>query len=455
VAPGDPRQPAFVYRSTAEIERQNRSARDRIPTGVRLPEESGNRTPERAGGRGAGVTTVAWFHCFAGIAGDMALGACLDAGAPLDEVAAILERLPVSGWELEAEPVMRGGLAATKAHVRAKADGITRTYGHIAGIIEEARLPDRVRERSQRVFRLLAETEGRLHRRPTAAVHFHEVGGIDAIVDIVGTCAALETLGVEDVAASPVRVGTGMVRTAHGLLPNPPPAVVDLLKDAPVVGLDVNVELTTPTGAALLAGLCSGYGPMPAMRLTASGFGAGSRELATLPNLVQLAVGETADPALAGDVMAGEPLALLEANLDDVTGEVVAHAVDALLGAGALDAWTVQVTMKKGRPGVVLSALAHLTDAPRLRDLIGRETGTLGVRVSVVDRWPFARRADEVEVEGLPVRIKRTALRVKVEYEDAARVARHTGLPLREVVSRAEAEARRSAPENPDGGATE
>ena len=401
------------------------------------------------------MTTVAWFHCFAGIAGDMALGACLDAGAPLDEVTAILERLPISGWGLEAELVMRGGLAATKAHVKAKPDGITRTYGHIAGIIEEARLPDRVRERSQRVFRLLAETEGRLHRRPTAAVHFHEVGGIDAIVDIVGTCAALETLGVDEVTASPVRVGTGMVRTAHGLLPNPPPAVVDLLKDAPVVGLDVNVELTTPTGAALLAGLSSGYGPIPAMRLAGSGFGAGTRDLPTLPNLVQVAVGEATGPAgdaVGAGAMAGEPLALLEANLDDVGGEVVAHAVDALLAAGALDAWTAHVTMKKGRPGVVLSALGHLPDAPRLRDLIGRETGTLGVRVTVVDRWPFARRPDEVEVEGLPVRIKRTALRVKVEYEDAARVARHTGLPLREVVSRAEAEARRTDPDTPDGG---
>ena len=400
------------------------------------------------------MTTVAWFHCFAGIAGDMALGACLDAGAPVDEVVAILERLPIGGWALETELVMRGGLAATKADVKAKPDTITRTYGHIAGLIEEARLPERVRERSQRVFRLLAETEGRLHRRPTAAVHFHEVGGIDAIVDIVGTCAALEILGVDDVSASTVRVGTGMVRTSHGLLPNPSPAVVDLLKEAPVVGLDVNTELTTPTGAALLAGLCSGYGPMPAMRLVCSGFGAGTKELGSLPNLVQIAVGEGA----ADETTSGQPLALLEANLDDVSGEVVAHAVDALLANGALDAWTAHVTMKKGRPGVVLSTLAQLPDAPRLRDLIAHETGTLGVRVSVVDRWPFARQTEEVEVEGLPVRIKRTALRVKVEYEDAARVARRTGLPLREVVSRAEAEARRSvadtAPrtDTPDGG---
>src|SRR5581483_3764628 len=217
-----------------------------------------------------------------------------------------------------------------------------------------------------------------------------------------GTCAALETLGVDEVTASPVRVGTGMVRTAHGLLPNPPPAVVDLLKDAPVVGLDVNVELTTPTGAALLAGLSSGYGPIPAMRLAGSGFGAGTRELPTLPNLVQVAVREATGGGVGAGAMAGEPLALLEANLVDIGGGDVAHAVDAL------------VARKKGRPGVVLSALGHLPDSPRLRDLSGRETGTLGVRVTVVDRWPFARRPDEVEVEGLPVRIKRTALRAKV-----------------------------------------
>jgi uncharacterized protein (DUF111 family) len=238
-----------------------------------------------------------------------------------------------------------------------------------------------------------------------------------------------------------------MVRTSHGLLPNPSPAVVDLLTDAPIVGLDVNVELTTPTGAALLAGLCSGYGPLPPMRLLASGFGAGTKELGSLPNLVQVALGETTSAGGQPEAMAGEPLALLEANLDDISGEVVAHAVDALLGNGALDAWTAHVTMKKGRPGVVLSALAHLSDARALRELIAHETGTLGVRVSVVERWPFARAHGEVEVEGLPVRIKRTALRVKVEYEDAVRVARRTGLPLREVVSRAEAEARRTTPD--------
>jgi pyridinium-3,5-bisthiocarboxylic acid mononucleotide nickel chelatase len=387
------------------------------------------------------MSTVAWFHCFAGISGDMALGACLDAGAPLDEVKAILERLPVRGWSLEAELTLRGGLAATKAVVLAKEDRVSRTYAHIAGLLEEARLPERVRDRAGRVFRLLAENEGRLHRRPVEQVHFHEVGSLDAIVDIVGTCAALETLAVDEVTASTVAVGTGMVRAAHGLLPNPAPAVVDLLREAPVAGLDVNVELTTPTGAALLAGLCSGFGPLPGMRLTATGFGAGSRELESLPNLLHLALGDSLETGV--EATDGQPLALLEANLDDVSGEVVAHATEALLAAGALDAWTTAVSMKKGRPGVIVAVLCYLPDAPRLRDLLASETGTLGVRFTAVSRWPFARDAGAVEVEGLPIRVKRAARRVKVEYEDAARVARRTGLPLREVVSRAEFEARK------------
>ena len=387
---------------------------------------------------------TAWFHCFAGIAGDMALGACLDAGAPLDEVREILGRLPVRGWDLSTEPVLRGGLAATRAVVEAKEDTVARTYSHIAGLLEEARLPDRVRDRSGRVFRVLAEAEGRLHRRPLEQVHFHEVGSIDAIVDVVGTCAALETLGVDEVTASPVAVGTGMVRTAHGMLPNPAPAVVDLLRGAPLAGVDLNVELTTPTGAALLAGLCHRFGPLTPMRLIRAGFGAGTKDIEAMPNLLHLAVGEAVGAGVGAEATPGQPLALLEANLDDVSGEVVAHAVDAALDAGALDAWTTAVTMKKGRPGVIVALLCHLPDAPRMRDLLAHETGTLGVRISQLERWPFARSVEEVEVEGMPIRIKRAARRVKVEYEDAARVARRTGHPLREVVSRAEAEARES-----------
>lgn len=378
--------------------------------------------------------TTAWFHCFAGIAGDMAFGSLVDAGADLDEVRAILGRLPVRDWEVSAEPVLRCGIAATHLRVTTKEHAVVRTYAHIAAMVEEARLPGRVRERSQRAFARLAEVEGRMHRRPPAQVHFHEVGSLDAIVDVVGTMAALEVLGVDDVRASAVATGTGMVRSAHGLLPNPAPAVVALLEGAPVHGRDLPVELTTPTGAAILAATVSAWGPLPAMTVAATGFGAGSRELDDLPNVTQVVVGEPAD-AEPGD---GQPVVLLEVNVDDATGELLAHAVAALLDAGAHDAWVTPIVMKKGRPAHTVAALCDVALARDIARVLTAETGSLGVRGQTMRRWPARREIHEVEVAGVPVRVKVSPGRVKVEHDDAARVARRTGLPLREVVSLAE-----------------
>jgi uncharacterized protein (TIGR00299 family) protein len=289
------------------------------------------------------------------------------------------------------------------------------------------------------VIEALATTEARLHRRPVSQVHFHEVGGHDALIDVVGTCAALEVLGVERVTASPVATGTGVVRTSHGILPNPPPAVVGLLRGIPTEGRDINVELTTPTGAALLAATASEFGPLPAMVIEASGFGAGTRELPDLPNLTQAVVGTTMLEGGPDGLPAGQPAVLLEANLDDATGETLAHTVTVLLEAGAYDAWITPVIMKKGRPGQVVSVLADEAVAPSLVSLLRDETGSLGARRVMVERWPVPRENDQVEVEGLPVRVKMSPGRLKAEHDDAARVARRTGLPLREVVRRAEA----------------
>jgi pyridinium-3,5-bisthiocarboxylic acid mononucleotide nickel chelatase len=381
------------------------------------------------------VTTAAWFHCFAGIAGDMALGSLLDAGADEREVVDLVERLPVGGWKLATEATMRNGIAATALTVHAEESGIVRTHGHIAGLIEEARLPDRVRDRALATFRALAEAEGRLHRRPPEQVHFHEVGGIDAIVDIVGTCAALEVLGVDTVHASAVATGTGMIRSAHGVLPNPAPAVVELLRGAPTYGREVGVELTTPTGAALLAALVTGWGPLPAMTISATGFGAGSRELPDLPNLTQVVLG-TLDEAALGE---GQPVVLLEANLDDATGETLAHTIAALLDAGAHDAWVTPIVMKKGRPAHTVSALADPALAGQVAARLTAETGSLGVRGTRLERWPAPRSTATVEVDGLPVRIKVSPGRSsKPEHDDVARVAKLRGLPLREVRFRAE-----------------
>lgn len=386
------------------------------------------------------MTTVAWLNCFAGVAGDMLLASLIDAGADIGHVRSLLERLPVSGWALEAQPVLRAGVAATQVHVRVAETPVVRTYAHISALIDEARLPDRVRDRAQSTFAALAEVEGRLHRRPREQVHFHEVGGIDAIVDIVGTCAALDVLDVDQLWASPVATGTGMVRTAHGVLPNPVPAVMELLRGAPTYGRDVPVELTTPTGAALVAANATGYGPMPPMVINATGYGAGTRELEGLPNVTQVVLG---DGVAAGEEVrpggdSGQPVVLLEVNVDDVTGEVLAHTVAALLDAGAHDAWVSPILMKKGRPAHTVSALADVALADQVARVMVQETGSLGVRGQALERWPAARAPGEVEIDGIPVRVKVSAGRVKVERDDAARVARRTGLPLREVVSRAE-----------------
>ena len=407
-----------------------------------------------------GPRTVAWFHCFAGIAGDMALGSLIDAGADLDEVRALLDRLPIDGWRLDTEPVLRGGIAACRAVVTVTDNVVIRTYSHIVGLVSEARLPPRVTQRALATFAALAEVEARMHRRSVEHVHFHEVGGHDAVVDIVGTAAALEVLGVDEVRASPVATGTGMVRTAHGMLPNPAPAVVSLLEGAPLWGRNVAVELTTPTGAALLAALSSGYGPMPAMRVTAQGFGAGSRDIDELPNCTQVVIGVAVAVAVAvggaeraepdahpggllhadADADAGQPVVLLETNVDDATGEQLAHAVTTLLEAGAFDAWLTPVIMKKGRPGSVVHVLTDTSKAVELRHVLRRTTGSLGVRATTGARWPASRTIESVSIDGQLVRIKVSPSGVKAEHDDVAAAARRTGGSLRDLARRAEAE---------------
>ena len=399
---------------------------------------------------GPAERTVAWFHCFAGIAGDMALGSLLDAGAELDAVVALLERLPLRGWRLRAEPVLRAGIAATRAVVDVTDDVVVRTHAHIVGLIEEARLPDRVARRSLATFAVLAEVEGRLHRRSPEHVHFHEVGSHDTVIDVVGTAAALEVLDVDDVAASAVATGVGTVRSAHGFLPNPSPAVVQLLRGIPTWGRDLAVELTTPTGAAILAANAERFGPLPPMRIASTGFGAGSRELDGLPNCTQVVVGE----AIAAEPAPGQPVALLETNVDDATGEVLAHAVEALLAAGAHDAWITPVVMKKGRPGHTVSVLVDPVLMDAVRAVLESETGTLGVRGTIMERWPATRVMAEIDVDGAPVRVKVSPGRVKVEQADAARAAARQRVPLREVLYRAETVWRRRDDHGHDGAPT-
>jgi uncharacterized protein (TIGR00299 family) protein len=379
---------------------------------------------------------VAWFHCFAGIAGDMALGSLIDAGADESELRSVLATLPLPGWTMDVARVRRGGLAATRVVVTATDAGPSRRLPDVLDILHAGSLGARALDRCTTAFRLLAEVEGHLHGAPPDEVHFHELGGHDTIVDLAGTMAALELLGIDRVAASPVAMGSGTVESAHGTLPVPSPAVLGLLVGAPLYGHDAGVELTTPTGAAILAATGATFGPMPEMTVLATGYGAGGREIEGLPNCTQVVVG-TAAVSTGMPLPAGQPLLLVEANVDDATGEELADAVAALLAAGASDAWTTPVVMKKGRPGHVVSVLAELERSAVLRSTLLRHTGSLGARSHLVDRYALERTVTEVDLDGTAVRIKVAAGRVKVEHDDAALLARRQGVPVREVIQRA------------------
>ncbi len=354
-----------------------------------------------------------------------------------------LNELGLEGWSTEVTKTVRGPLAATRVEVRIDPSeaGTERTWATVLRILDQAgSLPERAVQRARRVFAALAEAEGRLHGLPPEEVHFHEVGGVDAIIDIVGTCLALESLDIGTIKSSPVTIGTGTLRSAHGLLPNPAPAVVALLEGVPVQGSDETAELTTPTGAALVATLSGSFGPIPSMKVKSWGYGAGSRDLANRPNVLQVVVGELEEPE--DGLASWQELVLVETNVDDVTGETLGYTLARLLQAGALDAWAAPVVGKKGRPGHLLSALANPCVVPQLVEVIVTETGVLGWRQQMVQRAALTRRALEVEVGGQKVRVKAGPYRLKAEHDDCVSAASRLGWPAREVARRAEEAAR-------------
>jgi uncharacterized protein (TIGR00299 family) protein len=375
--------------------------------------------------------TFAYFDCFAGVAGDMVLGALLDAGGSVEALRSGLAGVPVDRFELQVTGAERGGIGGTHVRVRAERSHVIRTWAYLRGALGEADLPAPVRDRSLATFARLAEAEARVHRKPVEQVHFHEVGAVDAVVDIVGSALLLHELGVTELWASPVATGTGLVRGEHGMLPVPVPAVVELLQDVPVYSGGVAAELTTPTGAAILAASAGRYTDLPAMRVAAVGYGAGSRQHDELPNLLRVLLGERTE-----DESAGDGGVVLEANLDDMTPELAPWVLERLFEAGAADVWYT--------PSVLCSPG---TDAA-VRELLWRETSTLGVRGLPVRKWMLERRVIAVSLPGGPgkVRVKLgldggRVVNVAPEYADCARLASATGRPLKDVMARAQAAA--------------
>ena len=375
---------------------------------------------------------LAYFDCHAGISGDMILGALVDAGLRIEALQGELDKLGLERIRLRAGKVQRHGIAATKVDVVAGEGRHHRRLNDVLNIIDAADIPSRARRRAGAIFRRLAEAEAEVHGISVERVHFHEVGAADAIADIVGAVIGLEHLGVERIYASPLRFGRGTTRSAHGVLPVPVPAVVALCREVPAERTDIPFELVTPTGAAVLTTLAQQIGAgTPPFFTRQIGYGAGSRDLDEVPNLLRVEIGDS-DALLQKDA-----LNLIETNIDDMTPEIYGYLIERLLAGGARDAYLTPVIMKKGRPGVVLSVLADPERTQSATDLIFRETTTLGVRIRRVERQTVSRRTEVVETAFGPVTVKvadyggRT--RFAPEFEDCARIANEQGVPILDV----------------------
>ncbi len=384
------------------------------------------------------MTRLAYLDCVGGIAGDMLLAALLDAGGREETLREVPGRLGLGPVEIRVERVERHGVGALHVAVVPPPSPPPRTWRAMRELVEAAELPPRARTRALGAFRRLAEAEAKIHGTDVDDVHFHELGGVDTLVDVCGAALLLEELGVERVICSPLPYTRGLVEAAHGVLPVPAPATVELLRGAIVHGVEGGKELVTPTGAALAAELAESFGPPPPLVLERAGYGAGTDDFPERPNLLRVLLGSAVAPA--ADVV------LIETNLDDLLPELVPDAVERCFAAGALDVWTVPAQMKKGRPGIVLSALARPAAEQAVTAAILEETSALGVRVSRLQRHELEREERSVAVDGQPVRVKLGLLDGRVvnvapEHDDCAAVAARSGRPVKSVWAEALARA--------------
>ncbi len=381
---------------------------------------------------------LAYFDCFSGISGDMTLGALLHAGCSADLLRSELQALQVPGWELATEKVWKSGMAATYVRVKTKDQQKHRSLSTILEILKQSKLAAPVRERASAIFTKLGEAESYVHDAPIEKIHFHEVGAVDAIVDIVGACIGFHALGIDRFVCSPLNVGGGTAKMAHGILPVPAPATARLLQGAPTYSNGAQRELVTPTGAAIVATVCESFGAQPPMTVSAIGYGAGSADLEGQPNVLRIMIGESA----AKNSSLDEEIAIVEANLDDMNPQIYGYVLEKVLSAGALDAYTTALQMKKNRPGTLLTILCRTEDADKLMALIFAETTTFGIRTYRAQRRSLPREWVNVTTSYGAVRIKLSRsnghiLHVAPEYDDCRKLAEEKQVPLQQVISEA------------------
>ncbi len=381
---------------------------------------------------------IAYFDCFAGVSGDMILGALLDAGLKLKDLRLALGRLPLKGYRIEARRVTRGGLAGTRVgiHLDRGAGKGMRGLGDILAVLRRSRLPGHVAAGAERVFVELARVESRVHKTRLARAHFHELGAIDAVIDVVGSLAGLHALGVNEIYSSALPWNEGTVECAHGTLPVPAPATAELLKGIPVYQHGIRGEMVTPTGAAILRICARGFGQMPAMSIARVGYGAGGEQFRNFPNLLRLVIGERVD--YRGTEMVG----VVETEIDDMSPAMYDYLSGRLFEAGALDVYITQIMMKKNRPGQLLTVLCAPEKIPVVTDIIFTESTTLGVRFSEAQRLILPRAVVSARTPFGRVRVKLAkrpdgSVSASPEHDDCVRLASKNGIPLARVMAAA------------------
>ena len=396
------------------------------------------------------MMNLAYLDCSSGISGDMFLAALLDAGVELDRLRAELAKIDLGHYEFTQSRVMRGGLAGNHVDIVVPGKQPHRHLSHIEKLIGAAGIDDAVKQRSVQVFRRLGEAEAKLHNQPIEKIHFHEVGAVDAILDIVGVCLGLAMLGSPELVCSPLNVGGGRIEAAHGTLPVPAPATAELLKGIPVYSTGVESELVTPTGAALVSTLATGFGPVPAIKVERIGYGAGANDITGRPNIVRLMLGErVGSSGTASGVAGDETVLVIEANIDDMNPQLYGYFAEKALAAGALDVTCTPLQMKKNRPGLLVSVLTKPELESALTRLLFEETTTIGVRITQARRKVLDREVVTVETSYGAVKMKVARLEGKIanvapEFEDCRRLADENSVALKDVMRAAQAAYKKS-----------
>jgi len=393
---------------------------------------------------------VAYFDCFAGASGDMILGAMLDAGLELEALRAEIAKLGLGKYSIDAKGTAKKGISGTQALIIIDQDHHGQHHRHLSNIKEiigSSSLEEGVKAKSISIFTRLAEAEARVHNCDPESVHFHEVGAMDAIIDVVGVVAGFHLLGIEECYCSPLHLGTGTVACDHGILPVPAPATTQLVRGYPVYATDVEGELLTPTGAAILTTLCCGFGPMPSMVIDQVGYGAGMSD-PPIPNLLRISIGEAAD----GEVpFEADQLAVIETNVDDMSPQIFEHVMEKALGMGALDVFMSPVQMKKNRPGTLMTVTCNPGEISRFAEFLMTETSTIGIRWRIENRLKAKREVRIVDTAWGPIRVKFAAIGEKVvnlspEYDDCKKAAVEYGVPLKQVMETVRELGRREMP---------